>query len=84
MSLTIPVLCVLTLLFLSRLLLLDFMYFLSLDKSDSLDDESDDDESDDDESDNDRSDSRSCGTYSFPVFIFILNILLVMLVAWDM
>ena len=56
-SLTIPVLCISdAFLFLSRPLILDFLYLLSLDESDFLDDESD----------NDGSDSGSSGMCAFP------------------
>ena len=49
--------------FLSRLLLLDFLYFLSSDESDSLYDESDDD----------GYYSGSSGTCSFPAFSFCFD-----------
>ena len=75
--------------FLSRLFILYFLYLLSLDKSDSIllldflyllsSDESD---LLDDESDDDWSDSGCSGTYSFPIFLCVLTIPLVVLVAW--
>ena len=69
MSLTIPILCISDAFYFYRVsFFLNFLYLLSLDKSDSLDDESD----------NDGSDSRSSGTYSSTNFICVFKILLVM------
>ena len=71
MSLTIHVPFISDAFFLLRLLILDLMYLMSLDESDSLNDESY----------NDGSDSWSPSTYSFPAFFCVLTIPLFMLLA---